>query len=283
MTFCKMENSVAESRSKDGSRTSVLSSDTDSIHLLGVRFHNLTTHEAANQIEEFIRDGRPRMILARNAAIRVMEDQDPWLQRLYHTSDLVTVDGMAFIYLGRLLGYPFKEMTGGPSLWYEVLRRAALRDYRVFLLGAEEETLRRAVAKLRQQCPGLQIVGWQNGYFRPEEEDRVVDAIQQLRPHILMVGMSSPMKERFLESNAQRLGVPACIGIGGAIDIFAGVHKLAPSWMRKACLEWAYRVWQEPRRLLKRYLISNARFVLLVLEYLTGVGVKASAQSSGEW
>src|SRR3989442_4223585 len=103
------------------------------IQLLGVRFENLTTSEAADRIEEFIREGQPRKVLARNAAIRVMEDRDPWLQQVYQASDLVTVDGMAFIYLGRFLGCRFKEMTGGPALWYEILRRAALKGYRVFL------------------------------------------------------------------------------------------------------------------------------------------------------
>jgi N-acetylglucosaminyldiphosphoundecaprenol N-acetyl-beta-D-mannosaminyltransferase len=237
---------------------------------MGVGFDNLTTIEAADRIEEFIRERKPRKILARNAAIRVMEDQDPWLQQIYETSDLVTVDGMAFIYLGRLLGHRFKQMTGGPALWYEVLRRAALQGYRVFFLGAQQDMLCKAMARLRQQYPGLQIAGCHHGYFTLEREDEVVGIIQKAQPDILMVGMSSPLKERFLERNLSRIGVPACIGIGGAIDLFAGVYRLAPNWMRKLCLEWLYRVGQEPRRLAKRYLVSNGRFLLLVAKELIG-------------
>lgn len=249
------------------------------IHLLGVRFDNLTTVEAADRIEEFIRDRQPVKVLSRNAAIRVIEDRNPVLRQFYATSDLVTVDGMAFVYLGRLLGHPFKEMTGGPSLWYELLRRAALRGYRIFLLGAREDTLKKAVARLCQQRPGLRIVGYQHGYFKPEEEDPIVEAIRQSNADILMVGMSSPMKERFLERNLDRLGVPACIGVGGAIDVFAGLYQLAPAWIRKACLEWLYRVWQEPRRLARRYLVSNTRFLLLVLRELTGIGAGRSLKA----
>jgi N-acetylglucosaminyldiphosphoundecaprenol N-acetyl-beta-D-mannosaminyltransferase len=241
-----------------------MSSFVSPLQLLGVRFDNLTTTEAADRIEEFIRDGRPRKILARNAGIRVLEDQDPWLQQLYQASDLVTVDGMAFVYLGKLLSRPFKEMTGGPALWYETLRRAAIKGYGVFLLGATEATLQRARTRLRKQYPGLHIVGCHHGYFRSDEEDKIVRDIQRLQPHILMVGMSSPMKEKFLERNLSRLGVPACIGVGGAIDLFAGDSRLAPTWMRKLCLEWVYRAYQEPRRLATRYLASNARFLMLV-------------------
>ncbi len=234
------------------------------IQLLGVRFDNVTIAEAADCIEEFIRGRRPSKVLSRNATIRVLEDQNPALHQFYATTDLVTVDGMAFVYLGRLLGRPFKEMTGGPFLWYEVLRRAATKGYGVFLLGARQVTLENAVERLNRQYPGLRIVGFQHGYFTAQEETQVVETIRSSHPDILMVGMSSPLKEEFLERNLDRLDVPACIGVGGAIDVFAGVSRLAPVWMRKACLEWLYRVWQEPRRLWKRYLFSHARFLLLV-------------------
>jgi len=276
MTNCKLENSVSEPWSEDSSRTLGLRPDPNPFRLLGVRFDNLTTVEAADQIECFIHEGRPRMILARNAAIRVMEDQDFSLHHIYETSDLVTVDGMAFVYLGRLFGRPFKEMTGGPALWYELLRRAALKGYRIFFLGGREDILRKAVARLQEQYPDLQVVGCHNGYFKAEEEDEIVETIRQSRAQILMVGMSPPMKERFLEKHLNRMDVPASIGIGGAIDLFAGVCTLAPSWMRILCLEWLYRVWQEPRRLLRRYVVSNTRFLLLVIKQVSGISVKGS-------
>ncbi len=271
---------MGESRSEGSNGTPGLNVDTNPVRLLGVRFHNLTTVEAANQIEYFIREGRPRVILARNAAIRVMEDQDPWLHHIYETGDLVTVDGMAFVYLGRLFGCPFKEMTGGPAVWYELLRRAALNGYGVFFLGAREDILRKAVTRLQQQYPGLHVVGCHNGYFEAEEEDEIVETIRQSRAQILMVGMSPPMKEKFIEKNLHRMNVPACIGIGGAIDLFAGVCTLAPTWMRILCLEWLYRVWQEPRRLLGRYVVSNTRFILLVIKQLAGMGAPRSPNTA---
>jgi N-acetylglucosaminyldiphosphoundecaprenol N-acetyl-beta-D-mannosaminyltransferase len=262
-----------------------MNASSSQIHLLGVRFDNLTTAEAADRIEEFIQAGAPRMILARNAGIRVMEEHDPSLRHIYETSDLVTVDGMAFVYLGRLLGRSFKGMTGGPFLWYEVLQRAAWRGYGVFLLGTREEILQRAVQRLPHRFPGLRIVGYQNGYFTLAQEMQVVEAIRRSHADILIVGMSSPLKEEFLKRNLHQLGVPVCIGVGGAIDLFAGVVQLAPVWMRKACLEWLYRVWQEPQRLWKRYLVGNARFLLLVARELTlkrsGDIQKAQARAEG--
>jgi N-acetylglucosaminyldiphosphoundecaprenol N-acetyl-beta-D-mannosaminyltransferase len=245
-----------------------MKTESSQIHLLGVRFDNLTTAEAADRIEEFIQARAPRRILSRNAGIRVMEEQHASLRHIYATSDLVTVDGMAFVYLGRLLGRPFKEMTGGPSLWYKVLERAAGKGYGVFLLGAREEILQKAMQRLLLLFPSLRIVGYQNGYFSAAQETQVVEGIRRSHADILMVGMSPPSKEEFLERNLHALGVPVCIGVGGAIDLFAGVARLAPAWMRRACLEWLYRVWQEPQRLWKRYLVSNARFLLLVAREL---------------
>lgn len=245
-----------------------MNASSSQVRMLGVRFDNLTITEAADRIEEFIQAGVPRMILARNASVRVMEEQHTFLHRIYETSDLVTVDGMAFVCLGRLIGRPFKEMTGGPFLWYEVLRRAARKGYRVFLLGARTEILQRAVQRLPLVFPGLRIVGYHDGYFTVAQGMQIVEAIRCSRADILMVGMSSPLKEEFLERNLHQLGVPACIGVGGAIDLFAGAVQLAPVWMRRACLEWLYRLWQEPQRLWKRYLVSNTRFLLLVMREL---------------
>jgi len=247
----------------------------ETVHLLGVRFHNLTTAEAASRIEQFIREGQPRMILARNAAIRVMEEQDAWFRGVYAACDLVTVDGMVFVYLGRLLGQPFQEMTGGPALWYEMLRRAAEQGYGVYLLGASDAVLHAAVTRLQSLYPALRIVGHHHGYFREDDEEKIVAAIRAARPEILMVGTSSPMKEKFLQRNLQRLEVPACIGIGGAIDLFAGASRLAPRWMRMLCLEWVYRIWQEPRRLLLRYLIGNTRFLWLAIRHMTGLAAES--------
>jgi N-acetylglucosaminyldiphosphoundecaprenol N-acetyl-beta-D-mannosaminyltransferase len=255
------------------------------LHLLGVRFHNLSTAEAAGRIEQFIREGRPRMILARNAAIRVLEEQDAWFREVYANCDLVTVDGMALVYLGRLLGRPFKEMTGGPALWYEMLRRAAENGYGVYLLGASDTVLQAALIRLPLLYPGLRLVGHHHGYFREETEDEeeVVTAIRAAHPEILMVGISSPMKERFLERNLGRLEVPACIGIGGAIDLFAGSSRLSPRWMRVLCLEWVYRIWQEPRRLLLRYLVGNTRFLWLVMRHLPGITAPAMEKARPPW
>ena len=261
---------MATSRFASPTQESVLIRDSNQLQLLGVKFHNLTTVEAADRIEELIHGRCPRKVLSRNAAIRVLEDQDPWLYEVYRDTDLVTVDGMAFVYLSHILGKPFREMTGGPALWYELLRRAALKGYRVFLVGAREDILRTAISRLQQQYPGLRVVGCHHGYFRAEEEVEIVEAIRQAHAQILMVGMSSPLKERFLEKHLHRMEVPVCIGIGGAIDLFAGVCTLAPRWMRILCLEWLYRVWQEPRRLMKRYLISNSRFLILIIKELVG-------------
>ncbi|MCI0568698.1 MAG: WecB/TagA/CpsF family glycosyltransferase, partial [Acidobacteria bacterium] len=118
---------------------------------------------------------------------------------------------------------------------------------------------------------GVRVAGIQHGYFSSAEEPQVVSRIRECGADILFVGMPSPRKERFLVNYQHALGVPFAMGVGGGLDLLAGKTRRAPIWMRRAGLEWSYRVIQEPRRLAGRYLVTNARFAgLLAAELLGG-------------
>ncbi|MBW1708118.1 MAG: WecB/TagA/CpsF family glycosyltransferase, partial [Deltaproteobacteria bacterium] len=117
--------------------------------------------------------------------------------------------------------------------------------------------------------PGLKVAGYQNGYFSEEEESEIAEMIRDSRSDMLFVGFSSPMKEKFLEKWMPVMQVPFCMGVGGSFDIVAGRTKRAPALMQKWGLEWLYRIYQEPRRMWKRYAKTNPVFVWMVLkEYI---------------
>jgi N-acetylglucosaminyldiphosphoundecaprenol N-acetyl-beta-D-mannosaminyltransferase len=151
---------------------------------------------------------------------------------------------------------------------YGMLCRGNEKGYRVYCLGASEGVLTAAVGRIAVEYRHVRVVGQRHGYFTPVEEPTIVAAIAKAQPDILLVGISSPKKEAFLARWSDRLGVPVCHGVGGSFDILAGRVRRAPLAWQRLGLEWLYRVKQEPRRLWKRYLVTNSCFCGLLIAQL---------------
>jgi len=156
----------------------------------------------------------------------------------------------------------------GIDLMLGMLERGNAHGYRVYCLGATAEVLARATAQIAALYPNVRLVGQHHGYFRADEAATIAGEIAAAQPDILFVAMTSPKKEQFLARWSDRLGVPVCHGVGGSFDVLAqAVRRAPPTWQRLG-LEWLYRVIQEPRRLWKRYLVTNTLFCCLVLSEL---------------
>jgi N-acetylglucosaminyldiphosphoundecaprenol N-acetyl-beta-D-mannosaminyltransferase len=235
-----------------------------SVEFLGLRFDDLSLAEALETIDGFVRERTPRRIFTPNVALLMWSRKDPFLRRVYRSCDVVTVDGMAIYYALHMLGDPVQVCLSASLIFHPLLALAQARGYRVYLLGAKEPILRRAVDNLGRQFPGIRIVGAHDGYFDVADAGAVVADIRRASPDILLLGMSTPLKERFAERYLKEMGVPVTIGVGGMFDIAAGVARFAPPWIRRLCLEWLYRLVQEPRRLWRRYLTTNFAFLWLV-------------------
>jgi N-acetylglucosaminyldiphosphoundecaprenol N-acetyl-beta-D-mannosaminyltransferase len=236
-------------------RADVLSCAIDRVDLEG----------ALARCEESIASRRYVQHMAINAAKLVAMRSDAELARVIRGCELVTADGQAVVWASRLLGDPLPVRVAGIDLMEALLARAEERGYRVYVLGARHEVLEEAVRRLRDRHPALALAGWRDGYFAAEDEDAVADAIAASRADILLVAMSSPRKELFLGRQGPRMGVPFVMGVGGAIDVVAGTTRRAPRVLQRLGLEWLFRLLQEPRRLFRRYAVTNARFVELVL------------------
>mgnify|MGYP002146703408 CR=1 FL=1 len=136
-------------------------------------------------------------------------------------------------------------------------------------LDCDSEEVVGGVARLYPaRYPGLTLAGYRNGYWKPDEEEQVVAQIAAARPDILFVAISSPKKEAFLARYQAAMKVPFAMGVGGTFDVAVGLVKRAPVWMQNAGLEWFYRFLQEPRRMFKRYLVGNTRFLVACLREL---------------
>jgi N-acetylglucosaminyldiphosphoundecaprenol N-acetyl-beta-D-mannosaminyltransferase len=235
---------------------------------MGMLLDDVTMTETLEQIDGFVRSGEPHKLFGINVAAYIAARRDPMLHSFYQSCDLLTVDGMGIYYAGRLLKLPFREAVAASYLMFDLLSIAKERKYKLFLLGSKPDIAARAAVNLRSEFPGVTLSGCEHGYFPKADESEIVAKIAASGADVLFIGMSSPLKEQFVERNFERLNVPVQIGVGGSIDVLGGVTKLPPPWVRTAGLEWVSRLVQEPRRLAKRYLFSNTVFGFIVLKHL---------------
>ncbi|MCX5778194.1 MAG: WecB/TagA/CpsF family glycosyltransferase [Elusimicrobia bacterium] len=237
---------------------------TGTFKFMNILFHALSMSETLDRIDALVRERTPRMFFSLSAELISRAQDDSAIRDIYGSADIVTADSFVVYYSARLCGIPLPEPVSASRVMCELLPNAVAKKYRLYLLGASEEVVARVVSVLRGQYPGITIVGWRNGYFTPPDEAQIVADIRQTAPDILFVAMSSPLKEQFISKHLHEMGVPVSMGVGGIFDIIAGKCRLAPPLVSRCGLEWLYRFLQEPRRMWKRYLITNAKYLLLL-------------------
>jgi len=238
------------------------------VGILGCLIDNLSMEETLQKIEGFIASGNPHQHVVVNVDKLVKASKDPGLRRIINECALINADGMPVVWASRLLGKPLKERVAGVDLFESLVKRAAEKEWRVFFLGAREETVRGVKNLYEKMLPGLQIAGYHNGYWRLEEEAAVVKLITESRPDLLFVAISSPKKEQFLSRYQAEMRIPFAMGVGGTFDVVVGNVKRAPMWMRQWSLEWFFRFLQEPERMFKRYFIDDMVFFWLLSKEL---------------
>jgi N-acetylglucosaminyldiphosphoundecaprenol N-acetyl-beta-D-mannosaminyltransferase len=236
------------------------------VPLFGIPVHRMTMAEALNVVHEAIERREQLQIGVVNAAKVVNMRRNPALGEDVMSSNLILADGMAVVWASRVLGCALPERVAGIDLMYGILERGNAHGYRVYCLGATEEVSKTVAERIAQYYPNVKLVGRRNGYFRDDEDKTVAEEIAQARPDVLFVAITSPKKERFLARWSTVMDVPVCHGVGGSFDVMAGKVLRAPESWQKLGLEWLYRVKQEPGRLWKRYLVTNALFCGLVLK-----------------
>lgn len=242
----------------------------DRVTVLGLSVDRVDMEQALARCEKAIVDRSFIQHMAVNAAKLVAAQDDDDLRAGIERSELVTADGQSVVWASRLLGDRLPTRVAGIDLMHELLGLAAERGYGVYVLGARADVLAQAVTRIEESFPGIRIVGARDGYYADAEEDEVVADIARAQADMLFVAMSSPRKEYFLARHGAAMDVPFVMGVGGSIDVIAGLTRRAPVVMQRVGLEWLYRLVQEPRRLFKRYLTTNVRFTVLVARQVLG-------------
>jgi len=205
-----------------------------------------------------------------NVAKLMQMRDDAELAKSVSDSDLINIDGMGVVYGCRLLGINVPERVAGVELMEKILAESEKQRWRPYILGAESAVLDEAVRRIRDRYPDLQIAGFHHGYFPQDQDERVAKLIAASNADCLFIAISSPRKENFMNQWRDVMCVPFVMGVGGSIDVIAGKVKRAPEWMQRVGLEWAFRLAQEPRRMWRRYLFTNASYARAILiELLT--------------
>jgi len=242
------------------------------VNILGVQVSPLNLQTSADQINAWIRTRTPAYVCVTGVHGIMEANRDPQLLAMHNQAGMVTPDGMPLVYLCRLAGFNKSGRVYGPDLMDEMCRQSLQLGHRHFLYGTTPETLAELSKRLSLKYPGLQIAGSYSPPFRPldkEESLEIAARINETNPDIVWVGLSTPKQERWMAEHRGLLRAPVLIGVGAAFDFHAGKVRQAPRWIQPLCLEWLFRLAVEPRRLWRRYLYNNPRFLVgLLLQWL---------------
>ncbi|OTP75950.1 WecB/TagA/CpsF family glycosyltransferase [Caballeronia sordidicola] len=224
-----------------------------------------TMDETVEWIGSRVSKGQFTQHVVVNVAKLVHMQTDAELAASVRACDIVNIDGMGVVWGARFMGLPVRERVAGVDLFENLLRMAEDAGFPVFLLGATETVVAQAAAVVSERYPRLIIAGHHHGYFWDDERS-VVDMVRRSGARLLFVAITSPKKENFINRWKDSLGVDFVMGVGGTFDVVAGKVNRAPRWMQQSGLEWAYRVTQEPRRMWRRYFITNNKFAAMLIK-----------------
>ena len=233
--------------------------------LFGLSVDGIRMTEAVDRCRQAIQTRKPVLVGVINAAKIVNLRHDPALRDALLDCNMLLADGQSVVWASRLLGRPLPERVAGIDLFVELLDLAHRQRRSIYLLGAKPEILAALERQVAQRWPDLLLAGSHHGYFNDIEAVEIAAEIRAARADMLFLGMASPKKEIFLRRFQHTLNVPVLHGVGGSFDVLAGLTKRAPLGWQRLGLEWAYRLLQEPRRLWKRYLVTNCAFIALTL------------------
>jgi N-acetylglucosaminyldiphosphoundecaprenol N-acetyl-beta-D-mannosaminyltransferase len=236
------------------------------LDILGIPIATTDYDGAMEAMDGMVARRTPGYVCAVAVHALMVAQHDPEMRAALLGSSLTVPDGMPVMWAANMLGANLEDRVYGPELMLRYSQRCAERGHRVWLYGGRDQgSLAQLALSLRTRFPGIKIVGGYSPPFRPltaAEEEQVVRQIEHDRPDVLWVGIGVPKQEKWMAHMRERVSVPVMAAVGAAFDFHAGRISQAPTWMQENGLEWSYRIAQEPRRLLPRYLYYNPAFLM---------------------
>lgn len=235
------------------------------ISILGAPIDVLNTKQTIHLVEQYILKKEPLHLLGVNADKLTQIHKDVRLRKIVKSCGVINADGASLIMASKFLSKPLPERVAGIDLMQALIALCEKKQYSVYLLGAKQHVVEQTAKALKNRHPHLKLLGTHHGYFKKEDWSTISDKLKKIKPDITFVGITSPLKEYLVEylQNDGNKGV--FMGVGGSFDVLSGNIPRAPLWMQHMNLEWLFRISLEPRKRLKRCLVSNTFFIGAVL------------------
>ena len=237
----------------------------DFCNILGLNVTVTNMNETVDYIGENIDKLKGKYICITNVHTTIMAYENEKYMDIQNNAVLILPDGNPLSALSRKMGFKEAKRVAGPDLMHEIFKLSEENRYRHYFYGSTEETLKQLNIKLKEKYPKITIVGMFSPPFNEEvslESEEKLNEINRLNPDFIWVGLGAPKQEIWMRLHENKVN-GLMIGVGAGFDYFADKIKRAPKWMQKSSLEWLYRLMQEPRRLFKRYFITNIKFIYL--------------------
>lgn len=234
------------------------------IDIQRVPIAQVTPEEALREVERLYDRDDPAFIAHTNAHTINLTHDDPEFLGVLRRADLILNDGKGVMLGARILGRRFPRDMNGNFFSPLLLERCAQRGWPVFFLGAGPGVAAKAARMLEDRFPGLKVAGTHDGFFKTDED--AIAAIRGSGAEVVLVGMGNPLQERWIDRCLDRTGARIGVGVGAFFDFITGEVPRAPSWMNRFGLEWVHRLAQEPKRMWRRYILGNPKFVWRTLK-----------------
>ncbi len=219
------------------------------IDVLGVWVDKVTMDGALERLMEFLEEDAPHAVYTPNSEILMRAYRDEKFRDVLNTAELITPDGIGVVYASKILKDPLSERVGGFDLASRLIEKVSDGSKSLYFFGGKPGVAETAKEKLCETYPNLCVVGTSDGYFDEGKEQRIIADIKEKNPDILFVCLGAPKQEEWILSHKAELGVKVLMGIGGSLDVFAGVTERAPEGFQKMGLEWLYRLMKQPSRI----------------------------------
>jgi len=239
----------------------------DFCNILGVNIAVTNLSETVRYIEENLEELRGNYICISNVHTTVTAYEDEEYRKIQNGGALALPDGKPLSIVSKKRGFKNAERLTGPDLMGALFKESEEKGYKHYFYGSTEETLELLKIKLNEKYPKLNIVGMYSPPFKSEvslENDDILNEINSKNVDFLWVGLGAPKQEKWMHIHKNKVNA-IMIGVGAGFDYYAEKIKRAPLWMQKCSLEWLYRLTQDPKRLFKRYITTNIKFIYLII------------------
>ncbi len=234
-----------------------------SVKILGVKIHQVTNETAYNRFLALMEQPKLSIICTPNTEIVMEAQNDSELKEILQDADLVIPDGIGLIYASKIHQLGLTERVTGIDTLERILKYANNTKKSIYLFGGKPGVADKAAERMIEVYPNLQIKGIRDGYYKKEEEDKIINHINEVKPDILFVALGAPRQEKWIYNNRKILNAKVAMGVGGALDVWAGSAKRAPKFFQNMHLEWFYRLLKNPTRIGR--MMSLPKFMIKVL------------------